>query len=121
MPKHPLIEKIFKGLNEDGYWGRPKDIRTWWPKKDATFWLLPVLADFGLNVEDKRIARACEYVFSIQLESGGFGWSPPTKPSDCRSAIITESLAKRVCCETLGYKEPMNGSPKDSVSTWTRG
>ena len=94
VPKHPLIEKIFKGLNEDGYWGRPKDIHTWWPKKDTTFWLLPVLSDFGFNVEDKRIARVCEYVFSIQLESGGFGWSPPTKPSDCHSSIITESLAK---------------------------
>jgi len=92
--KHPLIKKIFKGLNEEGYWGRPKDIHTWWPRKSTTFWLLPVLADFGLTVEDKRIARACEYVFSTQLQSGGFGWDPPTKPGDCHSAIIIESLAK---------------------------
>jgi len=93
-PKHPLIEKIFKGLNEDGYWGKPKDIHTWWPRKDTTFWLLPVLADFSFTVKDKRIARACEYVFSTQLQSGGFGWDPPTKPGDCHSAIIIESLAK---------------------------
>jgi len=53
-----------------------------------------VLADFSLGVEDNRIARACEYVFSTQLESGGFGWDPPTKPGDCHSAIIIESLAK---------------------------
>jgi len=92
--KHPLIEKIFLGLNEDGYWGRPKDIHTWWPKKDTTFWLLPVLADFGFTVNDKKIARACEYVFSTQLQSGGFGWDPPTKPGDCHSAILIESLAK---------------------------
>jgi prenyltransferase beta subunit len=94
ITKHPLIKRIFEGLNEDGYWGRPQDIHTWWPKKDTTFWLLPVLADFGFTVEDKRIARACEYVLSTQLQSGGFGWSPPTKPSDCHSAIIIESLAK---------------------------
>ncbi len=94
VSEHPLIRKIFDGLNEDGYWGRPKDIHTWWPRKDTTFWILPILGDFGFTVKDKRIARACEYVFSIQLESGGFGWDPPTKPSDCHSAIITESLGK---------------------------
>jgi hypothetical protein len=94
IPKHPLIRKIFEGLNEDGYWGNPKDLHTWWPKQNTTFWLLPVLADFGLTVKDKRIARTCEYVFSTQLESGGFGWDPPTKPGDCHSAIIIESLTK---------------------------
>jgi len=92
--KHQLVLKIFEGLNENGYWGTPKDIHTWWPRKDTTFWLLPVLADFGFTVKDKRIAGACEYVFSTQLPSGGFGWDPPTKPGDCHSAIIIESLAK---------------------------
>jgi hypothetical protein len=90
---HPLVKKIFSGLNDDGYWGEPKDIHTWWPKKNTTFWVLPILADFGFTIDDKRIAKACEYVFSTQLDSGGFGWSPPTKPGDCHSAIITESLA----------------------------
>jgi len=94
IPEHPLIKKIFEGLNKDGYWGTPKDIHTWWPRKDTTFWILPMLADFGFTIEDRRLARACEYVFSTQLESGGFGWDPPTKPSDCHSAIIIESLAK---------------------------
>ena len=94
IPDHPLVKKIFRGLNEDGYWGKPKDIHTWWPRKDTTFWILPVLADFGFTVEDKRIAAACEYVFGTQLQSGGFGWDPPTKPGDCHTAIIIESLAK---------------------------
>lgn len=92
--EHPAIKKIFKRLNDDAYWGKPKDIHTWWPKKDTTFWILPVLADFCFNKEDRRIARACEYVFSTQLESGGFGWDPPTTTGDCHSAIIIESLAK---------------------------
>jgi len=94
IPEHQLVEKIFKSLNKDGYWGKPKDIHTWWPKKGTTFWLLPVLADFGFTMEDRRIARACEYLFSTQLPSGGFGWDPATKPGDCHSAIIIESLAK---------------------------
>jgi hypothetical protein len=94
IPQHSLIKSIFEGLNKDGYWGTPKDIHTWWPKKNTTFWLLPVLADFGFTVKDKRIARVCEYVFSTQLQSGGFGWSPPTQAYDCHTAILTESLAR---------------------------
>ncbi|MCK4233164.1 terpene cyclase/mutase family protein [candidate division WOR-3 bacterium] len=94
---HKLIKKIFNKQNKDGYWGKPKDIHTWWPKKDTTFWMLGVLADFDLTKEDKRIAKACEYVFGIQLDSGGFGWDPPTKVYDCHTAILTEALAK------LGY------------------
>lgn len=92
--QHDLLKKIFMPLNKDGYWGTPKDIHTWWPRKDTTFWILPVLADFGFTLEDSRIARACEYVFTTQLESGGFGWDPASKPGDCHSAIIIESLAK---------------------------
>ncbi len=94
IPKRPLVKRIFEDLNNDGYWGRPKDIHTWWPRKDTTFWILPVLADFGFTVKDSRVARACEYVFGTQLESGGFGWDPPTKPGDCHSAILIEALSK---------------------------
>ena len=95
--ENPLIDKIFKSLNPDGYWGTPKDIHTWWPRKGTTFWIVPVLADFGFSKHNQRIARACEYVLGTQLESGGFGWDPPTQPGDCHSAMIIESLVK------LGY------------------
>ena len=94
IPQHPFICNILGGLNKEGYWGAPKDIRTWWPKKNTTFWILPMLADFGFTIEDKRIARACEYVFVTQLPHGGFGWDPPTLAYDCHSAIIMESLAR---------------------------
>ena len=95
--EHKLIKKIFDKQNENGYWGKPRDIHTWWPKKDTTFWILGVLADFGFTKEVKKITKACEYVFSIQLDSGGFGWDPPTRAYDCHTAILTEALAK------LGY------------------
>jgi prenyltransferase beta subunit len=94
IPQHPFIQNIFGGLNEEGYWGTPKDIHTWWPKKNTTFWILPMLGDFGFTIEDKKIARVCEYVFSTQLPFGGFGWDPPTQAYDCHSAIIMESLAR---------------------------
>jgi hypothetical protein len=97
VPKHRLIKQILDNQNRDGYWGTPGDIRTWWPKKETTFRLLGMLADFGFTQEDRRIARACEYVFSTQLPSGGFGCAPPPKPYPCFTGILAESLAR------LGY------------------
>ena len=97
ISKHSLIKKTFNKQNKEGYWGTPRDIYTWWPKKDTTFWVLGMLADFGLTREDKNISKACEYVFSTQLPGGGFGWAPPPTPGDCFTGILIESLAK------LGY------------------
>ena len=94
ISKHPLIENILKKQNKDGYWGVPADIFTWWPKKDTTFWLLPILADFGFTKEYKRIARACKYALSLQLKSGGLESFYPGKAADCHTAILVEPLAK---------------------------
>jgi prenyltransferase beta subunit len=95
--EYKSVKQVFDKQNKDGYWETPKDIYTWWPRKDTTFWLLGVLADFGLRKDTEKIARACEYVFSTQLPGGGFGWAPPPTPGDCFTGILTESLAK------LGY------------------
>jgi len=97
VSKHRLIRQILDKQNRDGYWGTPRDIYTWWPKKDTTFWMIGVLADLGFTREDRRIARACEYVFSTQLPSGGFGCAPPPRPYPCFTGILTESLAKLGC------------------------
>jgi prenyltransferase beta subunit len=56
-----------------------------------------MLSDFGLTKDDKRIASACEYVFNIQLDSGGFGWDPKTKAYECHTAVLTNALSR------LGY------------------
>jgi hypothetical protein len=97
VPRNRLIKQILDRQNRDGYWGNPRDIYIWWPKKDTTFWLLGMLADFGFTKEDRGIARACQYVFSTQHPSGGFGCAPPPKPYPCFTGILAESLAK------LGY------------------
>jgi hypothetical protein len=97
LPRHRLIKKILDRQNSNGYWGKPKDIHTWWPKKDTTFWLLGMLADFGFSKDSQRIAKACEYVFTIQINSGGFGWDPPTQAYDCHTAVLIEALTR------LGY------------------
>jgi len=97
ISSHRLIRQIFDKQNRDGYWGVPKDIYAWWPKKDTTFWLLGVLADFGFTKENRRIDSAGEYAFGTQFSCGGFGCAPPPEPYDCFTGILVESLAK------LGY------------------
>jgi hypothetical protein len=93
------IRRILERQHPAGYWGCPTDIYKWWPKKDTTFWLLGILADFGLERDHHRVAGACEYVFTTQLPGGGFGWAPPPTPADCFTGILVESLAK------LGYAD----------------
>jgi hypothetical protein len=91
------VKRLLARRNEHGYWGTPKDIRTWWPKKGTTFWVLGVLADLGLTRDDEGISDACEYVFSTQLPDGAFGWGPPPTAGECFTGILVEALAN------LGY------------------
>jgi hypothetical protein len=97
VPRDATIRRLLEQRNEDGYWGTPDDIFKWWPKKDTTFWVLGVLADFGLTRRDSGIERACEYVLGRQLECGAFGLSPPPRPYDCFTGVLAAALAR------LGY------------------
>jgi hypothetical protein len=92
--KHRLIRRILTQRNTSGYWGLPKDIHTWWPKKDTTFWVLGMLGDFGLKTEDEKLRDAANYFFSIQQDTGAFLGFDPKLPYDCHTGILTESLAK---------------------------
>jgi hypothetical protein len=94
IPADKRIRQILKKQTGTGYWGTSKDIYSWFPRKDTTFWMLGVLADFGLTKDNKHIAHAGEYVLTTQLENGGFGWAPPPTAADCFTGILTESLAK---------------------------
>jgi hypothetical protein len=91
------IRRIMRKQKKSGIWGTERDIFTWWPRKDTTFWMLGILGDFGLRKDDSHIKAACDYVLTTQLPSGGFGVSPPPKAYDCFTAILAEALAK------LGY------------------
>jgi hypothetical protein len=99
VARDPSVKQLLDRRNEDGYWGSPRDIFTWWPKRDTTFWVLGVLADFGLTRSDPRISRACEYVLSTQLPCGAFG--PGTTPTayDCFTGVLASALARHGYCE----------------------
>ena len=99
VAKEPIVRRLLERRNEYGYWGSPDDIFKWWPKKDTTFWVLGILADFGLTRGDWGIEKACEYVLSTQLPSGAFGLRPPPAPYDCFTGVLVADLAR------LGYSE----------------
>jgi hypothetical protein len=65
-----------------------------------TMSLLSVFADFGLTVEDDRLARACEFALRFQTESGDFSVTcDDSKTFICLTADTTRSLA------ALGFRE----------------
>ncbi len=95
--REPAVQRLFGRRNDKGYWGGSRDLFKWWPRKDTTFWVLGVLADFGLKRSDARISSACEYVLSTQLACGAFGVRPPPTPYECFTGVLVGALAR------LGY------------------
>jgi len=74
--KMGVVPKILDRQEDGGYWGNPRDfyIRS---KYRGTVWQLIILAEYGVDVRDRRIKKACEFIFkySQDLISGGFSYS----------------------------------------------
>lgn len=66
----PVITKIFAKQNTKGYW-LDKD-SSYLPKYKASYWTIMLLGQLGLDRNDARVAKACEYIFKFQHEEGGF-------------------------------------------------
>jgi hypothetical protein len=91
---HPLVRTSIEKISKEGNPATKEVIDAVFPRNEAHFWVLPVLADFGLTILDSRIAKVCEQLFSKQLDSGRFKLDLPSKLGNCLTAIITETLAK---------------------------
>jgi hypothetical protein len=73
---------IFAKQKPDGSWcaGGPWASPPWYipkggctpvsPKYVTTTWILQILGDMGFDMQDKRIKKACDYVFSFQCRNG---------------------------------------------------
>jgi hypothetical protein len=69
IPSYPPVAELLAAQKQDGYWVK-RDY--YLPKCNGTFWVLTVLADLGLNVENEHVRRGCEFMFTFQRENGAF-------------------------------------------------
>jgi hypothetical protein len=69
IPAYAPIAGLLAAQKPDGYWIK-RDY--YLPKHEGTFWVLSMLADAGLTSEDEPIRRACEFMFTFQLDDGAF-------------------------------------------------
>ncbi len=70
IPTSRLVTKVFARQRPNGYWGDPTN--PYLPKYKSSYWQIMVLGLLGMNRDDERIRRACEYIFRFQLDEGGF-------------------------------------------------
>jgi hypothetical protein len=66
----PLITKIFSNQHSKGYWLDPD--RPYLPKYKSSYWTIMLLGHLGIDRIDKRVQKACEYIFRFQHAEGGF-------------------------------------------------
>lgn len=69
IPGYPPLAELLAGQKRGGYWAK-RDY--YLPKHRGTFWVLCVLGDLGLTLENDQVRRSCEFMFTFQREHGGF-------------------------------------------------
>ena len=64
------VAELLATQERDGYWGQ----RDYYLPRTGrgTFWVLSVLGDLGLTVEEEHVRRACDFMFTHQRENGAF-------------------------------------------------
>jgi squalene cyclase len=62
--------KILSKQNAEGYWEAAESPYT--PKYKSTYWQIILLGQLGIDKDDARVQKACEFVFNLQLDEGGF-------------------------------------------------
>ncbi len=64
------VTKIFSKQKSGGYWESAE--QPYMPKYKSTYWQIMILSQLGLDRNDERVRKACEFIFQFQLEEGGF-------------------------------------------------
>lgn len=95
IAKAELVEKIFALQTAEGGWEADYLCYSCSSQHQGdTMSLLSVLADFGLTVEDERVARACEFALRFQADNGDFRvTTEDSQTFICLSANTVRSLA----------------------------
>lgn len=69
-----LITRILSKQNPEGYWEDPEN--PYLPKHKSSYWQIMILGQLGIDINNKRVKNACEYIFKFQLDEGGFTSEP---------------------------------------------
>lgn len=100
--KEGPIAAVLSHMEEEGYWVKAGPGYN--PKYRSTVWSLILLAQLGASVsEDKRLAKACNYLLDHMAEGGKFTSTTSGAPSgtiDCLQGNLLWSLME------LGYEDP---------------
>jgi len=70
IPESQILRRTFQKQNPEGYWEEP--FNPYHPKYKSSYWQTMTLAQLGIDKTDKRVKKACEYIFQFQLKDGGF-------------------------------------------------
>jgi len=70
IPESNVTKKILHKQSPEGYW--EDRYSPYHPKYKSSYWQIMTLGQLGTDRTDKRVERACEYIFQFQLDGGGF-------------------------------------------------
>jgi len=70
IPTYKVLEKILSKQKTEGYW-EDREI-PYVPTYKSTYWQIMILGQLGMEKNHERVQRACEFIFSLQLDEGGF-------------------------------------------------
>lgn len=70
IPRSEFAVKILGKQNAEGYW-EDRD-NPYHPKYKSTYWQIMILGQLGFDKSDRRVRKAFEFVFNLQLSEGGF-------------------------------------------------
>jgi hypothetical protein len=115
IPTYPPVAELLATQEGDGYWGKgdyylPRASR-------GTFWVLCVLGDLGLTLEEEHVRRACDFMFTHQREDGAFCrrrrvsgqgvvWQEHTEP--CTQARIVRFLIQFGCAQDTRLRKAID-------------
>ena len=77
IPDSPVVRKIMQKQKPEGYWEEPSS--PYHPKYKSSYWTLMLISQLGMDKNDERIRKACEFIFELQQPDGAFSSYTPER------------------------------------------
>lgn len=93
------VLKILSRRKEGGYWELADQPYT--PKYRSTYWVFMVLSQLGLDVRNRQVREACDFIKRFQREDGGFAIYNEASAGDEYMFKEAEALRRGVAPPTM--------------------